>query len=130
MLALPLPELPAPVAPTALFAATTLHALAREEAAGRRPKRLLEEKRAAWERFRGRLGPAALVELLLEDAAVTQPAAFDASAILGPAARLAELPEPLVTGAQIGIAEHLYPVGRCGSWEQVPPTPLLLANDH
>ena len=47
MLALPLPELPAPVAPTALFAASTLHALAREEAAGRRPKRLLEEKRAA-----------------------------------------------------------------------------------
>ena len=97
MLALPLRPVPAPVASTATFAAAALHALAREEASGRRPKRFLEPSHATWQRFRGRLGPIDLLELLLEDAAVTQPAGFDAATLLGAEAKLAELPEPLVT---------------------------------
>lgn len=67
----------------ALFAEVALHALAREEASGRKGKRLLEPQRMSWERFRGRLGNAALASLLLEDGAVTHPAAFDAAALLG-----------------------------------------------
>ena len=49
-------------------AEAALQALAREEARGRRPLRLLEQDRATWTGFRSRLGGAALAELLLEDA--------------------------------------------------------------
>jgi hypothetical protein len=65
-----------------LYAAAVLHAVAREEHAGRRPKRVLEPDLATWRRFKGRLGPAALLELVVEDAAVTQPEPFAASAVL------------------------------------------------
>lgn len=47
-----------------------LNALARDEAAGRRPPRLTEPGLATWQRFRGRLGSADLFRLLVEDAAV------------------------------------------------------------
>lgn len=61
----------------ATYAAAIVFALAREERRGRRPLRLLEPGLATWERFRGRLGAGALIELVLEDAAVSQPLPFD-----------------------------------------------------
>lgn len=78
---LPLPEVTSASAATYLLGA--LRALAREERLGRRPRRLLEPDLATWQRFRGRLGPRDFAELLLEDAAVTQPEPFDAAAVLG-----------------------------------------------
>jgi hypothetical protein len=69
--------------PAALFATAALHALAREEALDRRPKRLLEPGLATWSQFRGRMNQRDLLLLLLEDGAVTQPFAFDAAALLG-----------------------------------------------
>lgn len=84
--------------PTARYAAAALAALAREEALGRKPRRLLEPDHATWRRFRGRLGPLDYFELLLEDAAVTQPFAFDEASILEPgAARVRRLPAARVT---------------------------------
>ncbi len=81
------PETSSPPSPAAtdaaLYLATALHALAREEQAGRRTRRLLDPGLATWQRFRGRLGPRDLAELLLEDAAVTQPQPFDAATVLG-----------------------------------------------
>lgn len=68
----------------AVFAAALLHGLAREEARGRTPRRLTEPDRATWERFRGRLGAADLLELLFEDAAVLHPVPFDPAEVLGP----------------------------------------------
>lgn len=68
------------------WASASLHALAREEHHGRRPKRLLEPGRLTWSRFRGHLGPVDLLCLLLEDAAVTQSEPFDV-ALLPPEAR-------------------------------------------
>jgi hypothetical protein len=94
---LDLPLLPDPsAASAAAYLASTLHALAREEQAGRRPRRLLEPKLATWQRFRGRLGPRDLAELLLEDAAVTQPEPFAASVVLGRVDPLAGVPDGLV----------------------------------
>jgi hypothetical protein len=82
----------------ATYLAAALHALAREERAGRRPRRLTEPGLATWQRFRGRLGPRDLAELLLEDAAVTQPQPFRASAILGREDPLQTIPDALVEG--------------------------------
>lgn len=67
-----------------VWAASLLHAIAREEAAGRRPQRLTEPKLDTWSRFRGRLTSVDLVALLFEDAAVIHRVPFDASAVGGP----------------------------------------------
>lgn len=67
--------------PTGLWAASLLHAIAREEAAGRRTQRLTEPKLGTWNRFRGRLGSVDLIALLFEDAAVIHRIPFDASAL-------------------------------------------------
>lgn len=80
------------------YAATTLLALAREEHAGRRQPRLTEPGMATWNRFRGRLGPRALLELLLEDAAVRQPFPFDVARALGAADALASVDDATVAG--------------------------------
>lgn len=84
--------------PTALWAASALLALAREEASGRRPRRLLEAELATWSRFRGRLGPAALLELLFEDAAVTQPEPFATPSAIGSPRPVSRLPEDVIEG--------------------------------
>jgi hypothetical protein len=76
------------------WAAGLLHALARDEAAGRCPRRLTEPGLATWNRFRGRLSATDLVALLFEDAAVIHPVPFDAAA-LGGALRADRLPEPV-----------------------------------
>ncbi len=59
------------------YARALLHALARDEAAGRRAPRLTEPGLATWQRFRGRLASADLLRLLAEDAAVGYPIPFD-----------------------------------------------------
>ncbi len=69
---------------TGAWAAALLNALARDEAAARRPQRLTEPRLATWNRFRGRLGAADLIALLFEDAAVLHRVPFDASAVGGP----------------------------------------------
>jgi hypothetical protein len=70
--------------PTGIWAAALLHALARDEAAGRRPQRLTEPKLDTWSRFRGRLTNADFTMLLFEDAAVLHPIPFDPSTLGGP----------------------------------------------
>ena len=67
--------------PTGIWAATLLHALARDEAAGRRPQRLTEPNLATWSRFRGRLTAGDLVALLFEDAAVLHRVPFDPTVV-------------------------------------------------
>lgn len=67
--------------PTAMWATALLHALARDEAAHRRPRRLTEPELATWRRFRGRLTAADLVALLFEDAAVLHRVPFDPAAV-------------------------------------------------
>lgn len=62
---------------TETWASALLLALARDEAAGRRPPRLTEPRLATWTRFRGRLTDADFVLLLFEDAAVVHPVPFD-----------------------------------------------------
>ncbi len=95
MLTLPLNGLPADQKPLAAYAAALLHALARDEHAGRRPRRLTEDGLATWQRFRHLLGPGHLLELLAEDAAVGHSVPFEADALLdGPG--LASLDETLV----------------------------------
>lgn len=69
--------------PVARFAAATTWALAREEALGRRPRRLLEPEVATWLQFRGRMDLTDFLCLLLEEAAVTQPFAFSAAHVMG-----------------------------------------------
>ncbi|WP_437960319.1 hypothetical protein WME76_12205 [Sorangium sp. So ce119] len=91
-----LPTLDPPAVAPATYLSATLHALAREEHVGRKPRRLLEPEHATWMRFRGRLGPRAFVELLLEDAAVSQPEPFDAASVLGADAPLEPVPEDLL----------------------------------
>ncbi len=66
------------------WAAALLHAIARDEVAGRRTQRLTEPALATWTRFRGRLTNADLVALLFEDAAVIHPVPFDPAAVGGP----------------------------------------------
>ena len=78
MAELSMEHVPRELTTTASYAAAALHALAREEARDRKPKRLLEAGLATWTQFRGRSGATQLLELLLEDAAVTQPTAFRA----------------------------------------------------
>ena len=80
----------------ARYLATALHALAREEHIGRRRRRLLEPNQATWQRFRGRLGPRDLVELVLEDAAVDQPEPFDVERVFGDRSPVASVPEALI----------------------------------
>jgi hypothetical protein len=70
--------------PAGVWAAALLHALARDEAAGRRPQRLTEPKFDTWSRFRGRLTSADFVALLFEDAAVIHRIPFDPSTLGGP----------------------------------------------
>lgn len=69
--------------PASRYATAALCALAREEALGRRAPRLLAPGPATWRQFRRRLDATDYLELLLTDAAVTQPFAFDAPALLG-----------------------------------------------
>lgn len=83
--------------PTAAWAASLLYALARDEAAGRRPARLTEAGLATWNRFRGRLTASDLLALLFEDAAVLHQIPFDSNR-LGCPLRLDRLPEELAQG--------------------------------
>ena len=62
---------------TAVFVAAEVNTLAREEACERKPSGV-----ATWTQFRGRLRSPDLLELLLEDATVTQPTAFGVPAEL------------------------------------------------
>lgn len=78
--------------PTGTWAAALLHALARDEVAGRRSPRVTESKLDTWRRFRGRLTSADFVSLLFEDAAVIHPIPFDAAAV-GGAISVDQLPE-------------------------------------
>jgi hypothetical protein len=86
--------------PTGVWAASLLHALARDEAAGRRRPRLTEPKLDTWMRFRGRLSSVDLISLLLEDAAVLHRVPFD-PASLGGTLRPECLPES-VTDSWLG----------------------------
>ncbi len=70
--------------PTGVWAASLLHAIARDEAAGRRTPRLTEPKLGTWARFRGRLTSSDLVALLFEDAAVIHPVPFSPSELDAP----------------------------------------------
>jgi hypothetical protein len=90
-MSLPIPELIGQQA-TAAWAAALAHALARDEAAGRRPKRLTESDLATWRRFRGRLSSRDFFALLFEDAAVLHAVPF-AAATLGERLDIARLPE-------------------------------------
>jgi hypothetical protein len=83
--------------PTGLWAASLLHALARDEAAGRRRPRLTEPKLDTWTRFRGRLSSVDLVSLLFEDAAVLHRIPFDPEAV-GGSLRPSRLPESVTDG--------------------------------
>lgn len=86
--------LPTDLRPTGAWVAALLHALARDEAAGRRPERLTEPRHGTWSRFHGRLTATDLVALLFEDAAVIHPVPFDPSVVGGPI-RIGKLPEPI-----------------------------------
>lgn len=86
--------------PSGTWAAALLYAIARDEAAGRRPQRLTEPKLDTWTRFRGRLTGADLVSLLLEDAAVLHRVPFD----------------PFAMGAEIDPAQ--VPEAAADSWIQ------------
>lgn len=81
-----------------VYTEAVVRALIREEARDRRPKRLLEAGRATWTQFRGRLTEAALVEILLEDAAVAQPVPFDAARVLGGDRPMQRVPNERVRG--------------------------------
>lgn len=70
--------------PTGIWAAALLHALARDEAAGRRPQRVTESRLDTWRRFKGRLDTTDFLALLFEDAAVLHRVPFDAEALGGP----------------------------------------------
>lgn len=77
MTSLDISSLNADQRPTGAWAAALLHAVAREEAIGRRPNRVTEAGLATWARFRGRLKAKDLLALLFEDAAVIHPVPFD-----------------------------------------------------
>jgi hypothetical protein len=83
--------------PTGVWAASLLHALARDEAAGRRRPRLTEPKLDTWTRFRGRLSSVDLVSLLFEDAAVLHRVPFDPETV-GGGLRTDRLPESVADG--------------------------------
>jgi hypothetical protein len=101
--------------PTGLWAASLLHALARDEAAGRRRSRLTEPKLDTWTRFRGRLSSVDLVSLLFEDAAVLHRIPFDPEAV-GGSLRPSRLPESVTDGWLEAIGSlPLPPLGRTTS---------------
>jgi hypothetical protein len=77
---------------TGVWAASLLHAIARDEAAGRRRPALTEPKLDTWSRFRGRLSSVDLVAILFEDASVLHRVPFDPAAVGGPL-RAERLPE-------------------------------------
>jgi hypothetical protein len=79
---------------TGMWAASLLHAIARDEAAGRRMPRLTEPRLDTWTRFRGRLTSVDLISLLFEDAAVLHRIPFDVIAV-GGALQPEQLPESL-----------------------------------
>lgn len=83
--------------PTGVWAAALLHALVRDEVAGRRTQRLTEPKLGTWNRFRGRLTSVDLVALLFEDAAVIHPVPFD-RVVLGDALDPDRLPDSVASG--------------------------------
>jgi hypothetical protein len=83
--------------PTGTWAASLLHAIARDEAAGRRRPALIEPKLDTWTRFRGRLSSADLLLLLFEDAAVLHGVPFDPDAV-GGSLRPDRLPEVVTDG--------------------------------
>lgn len=83
--------------PTGVWTASLLHALARDEVAGRRRPRLTEPKLDTWARFRGRLSSVDLVSLLFEDAAVLHRVPFDPEAV-GGSLRPSRLPESVTDG--------------------------------
>ena len=83
--------------PTGLWAASLLHALARDEGAGRRRPRLTEPRLDTWTRFRGRLSSVDLVSLLFEDAAVLHRVPFDPETV-GGGLRPDRLPEAVTDG--------------------------------
>jgi hypothetical protein len=91
--------------PTGAWAAALVHALARDEAAGRRPARLTEPGMQTWKRFRGRLTATDLVALLFEDAAVLHRVPFEPAA-LGAPLQLDRLPET-VTQAWLDSLQQL-----------------------
>ena len=91
--------------PSSLWVAALLHALAREEAAGRRRPALTEPKLDTWRRFRGRLNSGDLVSLLFEDSAVLHRVPFDPEA-LGEPLRPERVPES-VTDAWLKSIESL-----------------------
>jgi hypothetical protein len=91
--------------PTGVWAASLLHALARDEAAGRRRPRLTEPKLDTWARFRGRLSSVDLVSLLFEDAAVLHRVPFDPNTV-GGQLQPERLPEEL-TDAWLKAIESL-----------------------
>jgi hypothetical protein len=101
-----LAALSADLQPTGMWAASLLHAIARDEAAGRRTQRLTEPKLDTWARFRGRLTSADLVALLFEDAAVLHRVPFDPTAVGGPL-RLDRLPAQVADGWLSAIASLL-----------------------
>jgi hypothetical protein len=80
--------------PAGVWAAALLHALARDEAAGRWQQRLTEAGLATWTRFRGRLTSSDFIELLFEDATVLHRTPFDPS-VLGETIRPDLLPEAI-----------------------------------
>src|SRR5262245_33718745 len=79
------PDLATEQRPAGIWAASLVHALARDEAAGRRPVRLTEPGLATWKRFRGRLTASDFLALLFEDAAVAHPVPFEPSVLGEPA---------------------------------------------
>ncbi len=91
--------------PSGVWAASLLHAIARDEAAGRRRPALTEPRLDTWTRFRGRLSSVDLVSLLFEDAAVLHRVPFDPDA-LGESLRPERVPEP-VTDAWLKSIEAL-----------------------
>jgi len=96
---LSLSKVPADQLPTATYGAALLLALARDEVVRNQIRRLTEPDLATWDRFRGRLGPSHLLQLLVEDAAVLRPIPFDEGGVLGPALpHLQVLPDSLVQG--------------------------------
>lgn len=101
MQSFPIDDVPASARKATTYAAAVLLALAREEQVGRRPRRLLEKGLATWSRFKGWLGPRDLLELLLEDAKVTQPLPFDVERLFGSRRALQAL-SPVRVGEWLG----------------------------
>ncbi len=91
--------------PTGTWAAALVSALARDEAAGRRPQRLTEPRMATWSRFRGRMTATDLLALLFEDAAVLHHMPFDPTT-LDPSLRIERIPSAAAQAWLDGL-QHL-----------------------